>query len=134
MIGGFRLDCQRVSLFLVIRWVASSLLAVLVITGLCALGARLLGRRHARGSLLVSVIALWMGAFVLWNFAGGLALHYGLLTSYSGHLFTLVALGGGIWHYRTAVASGRERGLTVFVGIQVAWLVVVLLQNGAFRG
>ena len=54
--------------------------------------------------------------------------------AYSGQLFALVALGGGIWHYRTAVAAGRERGLTVFVGIQVAWLVVVLLQNGAFSG
>ena len=118
----------------VIRWLASSLLAVLVVTALCALGARVLGRRNARWSLLVSVVALWMGAVVLWNFAGGLALHYGLLTSYSGQVFTLVAVGGGIWHYRTAVASGRERGLTLFVAIQIAWLAVVLLQNGAFRG
>ena len=116
------------------RWAASTLVAVLVITGLTVLGARLLGRRHARASLLVSITALWMGAFVLWNFAGGLALHYGLLSTYSGQIFALVALGGGIWHYRTAVASGRDRGLTVFVGVQVAWLVVVLLQNGAFRG
>jgi hypothetical protein len=117
-----------------IRWVASTLLAVLVLTGLTVLGARLLGRRHAHASILVSVIAQWLGAFVLWNFAGGLALHYSLLTSYPGQLFALVALGGGIWHYRTAVASGRERGLTVFVGLQVAWLVAVLVQNGLFSG
>ena len=45
-----------------------------------------------------------------------------------------VAVAGGFWHYRTAVARGRERGLTVFVAIQLAWLVAVLLLNGAFRG
>jgi hypothetical protein len=115
------------------RWAASTLVAVLVITGLTVLGARLLGRRHARASILVSVIAQWLGAFVLWSFAGGLALHYGFLTSYHGQFFLLVALVGGIWHYRTALAAGRERGLTVFIGVQVAWLVVVLAQNGVFN-
>ena len=115
-----------------IRWAASTLLAVLVLTGLTVIGARLLGLRHARASILVSVIAQWLGAFVLWSFAGGLALHYGILTSYSGQFFALVALGGGLWHYRTATASGRERGLMVFVGVQVSWLVIVLAQNGFF--
>lgn len=115
-----------------IRWAASTLLAVLAIAGLTMLGARVLGRRNPRASILVSVLALWLGAFVLWNFAGGLALHYGLLTAYSSQIFAVVALGGGLWHYRTAIRSGRERGLTVFLGIQVAWLVIVLAQNGVF--
>jgi len=118
----------------VIRWAASMLLAVLAIAGLTVLAARLLGRRNPRASSLVSVIALWLGAFVLWSFAGGLALHYGLLTAYSSQIFALVAVGGGIWHYWTVVRSGRERGLTVFVGVQVAWLVIVLAQNGMFGG
>lgn len=117
-----------------IRWAASTLLAALAVAALTMLAARLLGRRHAGASTLVSVIALWAGAFVLWSFAGGLALHYGLLTAYSGQVFALVAVAGGIWHYRTAVRSGRERGLTVFVAVQLAWLVVVLAQNGAFSG
>ena len=26
--------------------------------------------------------------------------------------------------------AGRERGLVIFVGVQLAWLVLVLLQNG----
>jgi hypothetical protein len=118
----------------VIRWAVSALLAVLVISGLVILGAHLLGRRHVRASILVSVIAQWLGAFVLWSFAGGLALHYGILARYPGQLFLLVALGGGIWHYRTAMTSGRERGLTVFLGVQLAWLVLVLLQNGVLLG
>src|SRR5262245_11306512 len=112
------------------RWAASALLAVLLMSGLVVLAAHLLGRRSARASILISVIAQWMGAFVLWSFAGGLALHYGVVARYPGHFFALVALGGGIWHYRTALASGRERGLTIFLGIQLAWLVLVLLQNG----
>jgi hypothetical protein len=116
------------------RWAASTLVAVLVVIGLTVLGARLLGRRSARASMLVSVIAQWMGAFVLWSFAGGLALHYGLITAYHGQIFLLVALAGGVWQYRTARAGGRERGLLVFVGVQLAWLVVVLAQNGAFTG
>lgn len=113
------------------RWVFSTLAVILVVGGLTVLGARLLGR-SSRASILVSVIAHWLGAFVLWSFAGGLALHYGVLTTYPGPFFGLVALGGGIWHYRTVVRAGRERGLTVFVGVQVAWLVIVLAQNGVF--
>ena len=117
-----------------IRWLASTVLAVVVVTALVMLAGRLLGRQPTGPSILISVIALWLGAFVLWSFAGGLALHYGLLTTYSTQVFGVVALGGGIWHYRTAVRLGRERGLTVFLGIQVAWLVVVLAQNGVFGG
>jgi hypothetical protein len=116
----------------VIRWAASTLLAVLALSGLVVLGAHVLGRRHARASTMISVIAQWMGAFVLWSFAGGLALHYGVLASYPGQLFALVAIGGAIWHYRTAIQSGRERGLTLFLGLQLAWLVIVLVQNGMF--
>jgi hypothetical protein len=80
------------------------------------------------------VIAQWLGAFVLWSFTGGLALHYGLISTYHGQIFLLVALAGGIWHYRTARAAGRERGLTVFIGVQVVWLIAVLAQNGVFSG
>ena len=39
---------------------------------------------------------------------------------------------GGLCHYKTQVRAGAERGLAVFVGVQLAWLVVVLIQNGAF--
>ena len=60
------------------------------------------------------------------------AQHYGILASYPGSFFGLVALGGGIWHYQTILRAGRERGLTVLVGVQVAWAVVVLARNGLF--
>jgi hypothetical protein len=92
--------------------------------------ARLLDRPGSRGALLVSVVAGWLGAWVLWNFAGGLAARAGLLATYDGALFAVVALGGAFWQYRTAVREGRERGLVVFVGLQLAWLMLVLIQNG----
>jgi hypothetical protein len=86
----------------------------------------------ARASTLVSVVACWLGAYVLWTFAGGLAVHYGLLGTYHGAVFGLVAVAGGVWHYRAQVRAGYPRGLAVFVGVQLAWLAVVLLQNGVF--
>ncbi|MBI3629967.1 MAG: hypothetical protein HY217_10410 [Candidatus Rokubacteria bacterium] len=69
---------------------------------------------------------------LLWTFAGGLALHYGLLSTHNGALFGLVALAGGVCHYRAQVRAGYPRGLAVFVGVQLAWLAVVLPQNGGF--
>lgn len=84
----------------------------------------------ARVSLLLSVVAAWLGAYLGWTFAGGLALHYGLLSAYHGALFAPVAVVGGLCHYKTQVRAGTERGIAVFVGVQLAWLGVVLLQNG----
>ena len=40
------------------------------------------------------------------------------------------ALAGGLWQYRTQLRQGREVGLAIFVGAQLVWLGVVLLQNG----
>src|SRR4030095_2950011 len=42
----------------------------------------------------------------------------------------VMALLGAIFEYRTRLRAGRERGLVIFVGVQLAWLVFVLLQNG----
>ena len=86
----------------------------------------------ARASVFLSIVALWLGAAILWSFAGGLAVHYGLLATYNGGVFGLVALFGGAWHYRVQARAGYQRGLAVFVGGQLVWLAVVLFQNGAF--
>jgi hypothetical protein len=118
----------------VTRWAFATLAALLVALGLTVGAARFLGKSGSRASLLVSVIAHWLAAYVLWNFAGGLALHYGVLGAYPGGFFGVVALLGGVWHYRTAIRAGRERGLAVFVGAQLAWLVIVLAQNGILSG
>jgi hypothetical protein len=106
-------------------------LALLFLGGTVAVAlARLLGRSGSRGSILLSVVAHWLAAYVLWTFAGGLLLRAGMLEVYDGAYFALVALLGGIWHYRAHLERGRERALAVFVGAQLAWLAVVLLRNG----
>ena len=110
-------------------WLAAG---AIVVGGLLALGAaRMAGRRGSRPATLVSVVTAWLGAWVLWGFAGGLAAHYGVLATYDGTLFTVLAVAGGVWQYRTQVRRGRQQGLAVFVAGQLVWLGVVLWQNGA---
>jgi hypothetical protein len=105
--------------------------AVLVLGAVVAVTvARALGWSGSRLSILGSVIALWLTAYVLWGFAGGLAAHYGLLARYDGGLFAALALAGAAWQYRTQVRRGRDRGLTVFVAGQLLWLLVVMARNG----
>jgi lipopolysaccharide export LptBFGC system permease protein LptF len=114
----------------VTRW-ALGLVVVTLVLGLAGMAlARVLDRPGSRASILVSVAAGWLAAWVLWSFSGGLAARAGLLATYDGALFSVVAVGGACWQYRTAVRQGHDRGLVVFVGLQLAWLVLVLLQNG----
>lgn len=95
--------------------------------------ARFLGRSESRASILVSVIAHWLGAYVLWTFAAGLAYRYGVLAAYDSYLFVVLAVVVGFWHYRMRVERGREQGLAVFVGGQLVWLLILLVQNGIVR-
>jgi hypothetical protein len=112
------------------RW-ALALGAVLVLGVIVTVTvARALGWSGTRLSVLGSVIALWLTAYVLWGFAGGLAAHYGFIEHYDGAVFGVLALVGGWAHYRAHLRGGRERGLTVFVAVQLVWLVVLLVRNG----
>ena len=105
--------------------------AVLVLGAIVTVAvARALGWSGTRLSVLGSVIALWLTAYVLWGFAGGLAAHYGVIARYDGAVFAALAVAGGTWQYRAQVRSGRDRGLTVFVAGQLLWLVVVMARNG----
>lgn len=114
------------------RWAVAAV-GGLILAGVATVAvARLLGRSGGRVSVAVSVMTLWLAAFALWSFAGGLAARYGALAWYEPSLFAPVALAGGLWQYRTQVRDGQERGLAVFVGGQLLWLVVVLARNGAF--
>lgn len=113
--------------------------AIITFVVILALGAgavavaRFLGRSESRASILVSVIAHWLGAYVLWTFAAGLAHRYGVLTAYDSYLFVVLAVVVGFWHYRMRVERGPEHGLAVFVGGQLVWLVILLVQNGIVR-
>jgi hypothetical protein len=116
----------------VTRWGFLALAAMLVAGALVVAGARCLGKTASPASVLVSVLSHWLAAWVLWSFAGGLAVRYGWLTAYPGAFFGLLALAGGAWHYRASRRLGPDRARAVFVGAQLAWLVIVLYQNGAF--
>ena len=108
-------------------WLAGGLA---VLFGVAAVGAaRMAGRQGSRPATLVSVVTAWLGAWVLWGFAGGLADHYGM-ARYDGQLFALLAVAGAVWQYRVQTRQGRQQGLAVFVAGQLLWLGVVLYQNG----
>ena len=116
-----------------IRWVLVGAAALVVLGVLEAAVARLFGARVARVTSLLAVLVQWLAAYVLWTFAGGLAVHYGVLAVYEPMFFVALAIVAGIWHYRARVTAGRERGRVIFVGSQLLWLVVVLARNGLFR-
>ncbi len=115
------------------RWALLTCLAILSVGAATVMVARFFGRSESRASILVSVIAHWLAAYVLWTFAAGLGHRYGVLTAYDSYPFVVLAVVVGFWHYRVRVARGREQGLVVFVGGQLTWLVIVLVQNGVFR-
>jgi hypothetical protein len=117
----------------VLRWLLAVALVVLAFAVLGALAARALDRPGSRASVLASVVATWLGAWVLWGFAGGLALRAGLLTAYDTPVFGALAVAGAAWQYRAHVRGGRERGLGVFVAGQLVWILIVLARNGALR-
>lgn len=114
------------------RFTVATLAVLLVSAAIAVAVARRFGASGSRGSILLSVTSHWLGAYALWTFAGGLALRYGVLTVYDTSLFGLLALGLGFWQYRTRLQAGREPALAIFVGGQLAWLVIVGVQNGLF--
>ena len=114
-----------------VRWALIAAAAVVVLAAVETVVARMLGARVARVSSLVAVIVQWLAAYVLWTFAGGLAMHAGLVTVYQPALFLVLALVAGVWHYRARVALNRERARVIFIAGQLVWLVILLVQNGA---
>jgi hypothetical protein len=116
----------------VTRWALATLLAFLVLGVVTVAMARFFGKSGSRASLGVSVAAHWLAAYVLWSFAGGLAVTTGLISAYHNAPFAAIAVLGALWQYQTHVRWGRERALALFVGVQLAWLLWVLSQNGMF--
>jgi hypothetical protein len=112
------------------RWALVTLGVLFLLAAGAVTLARLFGKSGSRASVGVSILAHWLGAYVLWSFAAGLAVTAGLLTTYQTAAFAAVCLLGALLQYRAHLQAGRESGLVIFVGVQLAWLVFVLLQNG----
>jgi hypothetical protein len=109
----------------------ATLAIVLVLGALAVFMARAFGASGSRAAAVVSVVSQWLTAWVLWTFAGGLALQTGLLRVYEPAVFAAVAVVGAFAHYRLLAAGQRDRARAMFVGSQLAWLVVLLVWNGA---
>lgn len=116
------------------RWLLLGGATVVVGALVAAWLARTVGRSGTRAHVLGGVVAGWLGAWVLWGFAGGLAARWGWLQIYDAPLFAPLALVGGTWQYRVQTRGSRERGLLIFVGGQLVWLLWVLARNGALGG
>jgi hypothetical protein len=93
-------------------------------------------RRGASFSLVASITARWVVAYMVWALVAGLLHEYGLapdgrpaLTKWGLAPFALVA---GVVQYRLARAGAHQHAERVFVWGQVGWLVLVLADHGAF--
>jgi hypothetical protein len=113
----------------VTRWALLTLGAFILLGALGVATARFFGKSGSRLSIQVTIVAQWLGAYVLWSFAAGLAAKYRLITDYEAGWFVLFALVAGWWHYRVRLTAGAERGLAIFVGAQLVWLAIILVRN-----
>ena len=93
-------------------------------------------RKGASFSLVASISARWVVAYVVWALVAGLLRQYGFApegrvpwTTWGLAPFALVA---GMVQYRLLRAGAREHADRVFVWGQVGWLVLVLADHGAF--
>ena len=116
----------------VTRWALLTFVTIMALGALTVVAARFFGTSGSRAATLVSVVAHWLAAYVLWSFAGGLAVRHGVLDLYHPTLFVVMAVVAGAWQYRIELRAGREQGRIVFVGCQLVWLVILLAQNGLF--
>lgn len=79
----------------------------------------------------LAVISLWLAAYVLWAFLGGLAHQHNLLQTYHPRTFAVLALIGAVLHYRAWVGGKRQLARLVFVAGQVVWLAILIVQHNA---
>ena len=112
------------------RWALLTLGAFILLGVLGVATARFFGKSGSRLAVQVTVVAQWLGAYVLWSFAAGMAEKYRLIAEYEAGWFVLFAVAAGWWHYRVRITSGVERGLAIFVGAQLVWLAVILVRSG----
>ena len=128
--GAARLAAGPIPRTVMSRWALATLVVLFLLGAGAVALARLFGKSGSRASIGVSIIAYWLGAYVLWSFAAGLAVTAGLLTTYQSAAFAAICLLGAVFQYRAHLQAGRDRGLAIFVGVQLAWLAFVLFQNG----
>ena len=78
------------------RWALATLLALLALGVVTVALARFFGKSGSRASVVVSVAAHWLAAYVLWSFAGGLAVTAGLFSAYHNTPFAAIGVASSI--------------------------------------
>ena len=78
------------------RWALVTLGAFILLGVLGVATARFFGKSGSRLSIQVAVVAQWLGAYVLWSFAAGLAAKYRLISDYEAGWFVLFAVVAGL--------------------------------------
>ena len=112
------------------RW-AWALAGAALLAGLAGLvAARALGRSGSRPAAMLSVVTGWLGAWVVWGFLGTLAVGGGAGPPAHATHSGAVGRARGAGPCPTQQAQRPGRRVVVFVGGQLVWLGVVLLQNG----
>src|SRR5258708_10090855 len=110
------------------RWALATLVVLFLLGAGAVALARLFGKSGSRASIGVSIIAHWLGAYVLWSFAAGLGLTAGMLTTYQSAAFPGICLLGAVFLYRAHLQAGRHSMLAIFVGVQLAMPLICLVQ------
>jgi hypothetical protein len=116
----------------VTRWTVATLVVVFVVGAVSLFVARMFGASGTRAAAMITIASHWIAAWMLWTFVGGLLLQTGVLVAYESALFPVIALAGAWLQYRALVSGARDRARAIFVGVQLAWLVVLLARNGVF--
>jgi len=109
--------------------VSSALIQIAVGVLLVVILVRIAGRPGMRLLAPVAVISLWLAAYALWAFVGGLAHQHNLIHTYHPRLFWVLALIGGVLHYRAWVGGKRLQARLVFVAGQVVWVAILIAQH-----
>jgi hypothetical protein len=89
-------------------------------------------RRGADFSLVASVIAQWLVAYLVWTLAVAVVESFrgveeerrALYTTYGFAVFAALM---GLWQYRLARAGARQQAARVFLWAQMAWLALLLV-------
>jgi hypothetical protein len=93
-------------------------------------------RRGADFSLVASVIAQWLVAYLVWTLLGVAVdsvdgVDQPRRALYTTYGFVLFAALLGLWQYRLTRAGAHQYAARVFLWGQIGWLLLVLAERGA---
>jgi hypothetical protein len=97
-----------------------------------------LRRRGGDFSLVASVIAQWLVAYLAWTVVNAAVDSLGGVDQprrvvYTTYGFVVFAALLGLWQYRLARSGARRQAAQVFGWGQLGWLLLILVERGVLR-